>query len=222
MTDVELIAVLDGAVRLADGRRVPWGAVIVQSAGDSGNPMLPSSGRTICVHHALEIRRDALTRSTPVIRDPALFAACLIHAAGGRTAASLNVGVLVSASFAPRILGFREPIFDGGWLAAVRGMLHDEFMLPLQMRQIARRVGIHPVHVSRAFAHRYGVTMTQYLRHLRLARASELLATTEQLLSPVALGTGFADHAHFTRAYVEGVGIPPSEFRRLARRLCAA
>jgi len=114
-------------------------------------------------------------------------------------------------------LVFPEHAPERSWFQAARHILHESYSLPLRMREIANQIGVHPVHVSRGFSQRYGVTMTRYLRDLRLARASELLATTDQPLSRIALATGFADHAHFTRVFVERVGRPPSVVRLLSR-----
>jgi AraC family transcriptional regulator len=100
------------------------------------------------------------------------------------------------------------------WLAAARQFLHDRFDSPFHLSELARAVGVHPVHLSREFARHYGVTMTQYLRTLRLARASELLLTTDHSISRIALSTGFFDHAHFTRVFSQRVGETPSAFRR--------
>jgi AraC-like DNA-binding protein len=208
MIDVELTAILDGSAHLIDGRRVRWGAVVVSRSGHRPTVI----GRACRIRRMLEPPVGAI-----VIRDPTLFAACIATAATKTAMPHLDPTVILDGCRA-----FRERAGGRHWLETVREMLHAEFMTTLRMLDIADRVAVHPVHLSRSFAHRFGTTMTSYLRDLRLARASELLLTTTQPLSRVALSTGFADHAHFTRTFVARWGMQPSALRRLVMSRSAA
>jgi AraC family transcriptional regulator len=64
-----------------------------------------------------------------------------------------------------------------------------------------------------AFRFSTGYTPHQYLLHLRLTRAKELMRKHDRPLLDVALECGFASHAHFTRAFRKRYGISPSQFR---------
>jgi AraC-like DNA-binding protein len=99
------------------------------------------------------------------------------------------------------------------WLRETRSLLHSRFHTAIRMRDIASHVGRHHVHVSRAFSHEFGMTMSEYLRNLRLSRACDLLLTSSQQLSRIAHGIGFSDHAHFTRVFTTVLGITPSSYR---------
>jgi len=61
------------------------------------------------------------------------------------------------------------------------------------------------------------VSPHRYVIQCRLKRARELLATTQLSLTEIALISGFADQAHFSRRFHESIGEPPREFRRRAR-----
>jgi AraC family transcriptional regulator len=64
-----------------------------------------------------------------------------------------------------------------------------------------------------AFRSSTGYTPHQYLLHLRLTRAKDLMGKRDRPLLDIALECGFASHAHFTRAFRKRYGISPSEFR---------
>jgi AraC family transcriptional regulator len=81
---------------------------------------------------------------------------------------------------------------------------------------IAAEVGVHPVHLARAFREHHGTTMGGYLRRLRVERARAQLATTAKPLVQIALEAGFADQAHFTRVFRALVGVTPGVYRRTA------
>ena len=100
------------------------------------------------------------------------------------------------------------------WLHDARAFLHERCGDTVEMRAIAAAVGVHPVHLSRAFRRHFGVTMGEELRRLRVQRACETLVHTRHGLSRIALALGFSDHAHFTRVFKRHVGLTPTDFRR--------
>ena len=79
----------------------------------------------------------------------------------------------------------------------------------LSIDELAREAGLSPGHFARAFKHSVGRAPHQYLMMLRLERARRLLEAPESVLSAIALEAGFADQAHFTRAFKRQYGITP-------------
>jgi AraC family transcriptional regulator len=105
-----------------------------------------------------------------------------------------------------------------GWLIRAMELLHASLDREVSMAEIARQVGVHPVHLSRTFPRFHGCTMGEYLRRLRVERARDQLLATDRPLSAIALDAGFADQAHFTRVFRAHTGLTPSAFRVAARR----
>jgi AraC family transcriptional regulator len=99
------------------------------------------------------------------------------------------------------------------WLEAARGLLQPDASV-IRMRAIAGAVGVHPVHLSRSFRRRFGLTMTDYLRGRRLEAASRALLETSHGVARIASEHGFSDQAHFTRAFKRATGLTPAAFRR--------
>jgi AraC family transcriptional regulator len=83
---------------------------------------------------------------------------------------------------------------------------------------LAREAGLSPAHFARAFKESVGRAPHQHLLSLRLERARHLLDAPGAALSDVALQTGFADQAHFTRFFKRQFGITPGSLRRSRRR----
>lgn len=101
------------------------------------------------------------------------------------------------------------------WLEEVRDYLHDLQDETPSLAAIARTVGRHRSQVARAFRRRYGCTLGQYVRRLRIRRAAALLAGTREPLSRIALETGFADQSHLGRTFKRQMGISPARFRSM-------
>lgn len=104
-----------------------------------------------------------------------------------------------------------------GWLARVEALLHDRMHEPMDLAAIAADVDIHPVHMTRVFRRHHDCSPGTYLRRIRIREACRLLTETDRPLARIAGSLGFADQSHFTRAFKRSLGVPPGEYRRLAR-----
>jgi AraC family transcriptional regulator len=85
------------------------------------------------------------------------------------------------------------------------------------LTEVAAEVRGAPVYLTQVFRQVEGMPLYRYQLRLRLARALHLLAQYDDLtaLSPEL---GFSSHSHFTAAFREACGCPPSEFRKTALR----
>lgn len=84
---------------------------------------------------------------------------------------------------------------------------------------IAAELDLHPVHVSRMFKRHLGVTVSQYLRELRLQRTTRALLEGRKSLAALADDHGFADQSHMTREFSHATGWSPARLRCECERL---
>jgi AraC family transcriptional regulator len=106
----------------------------------------------------------------------------------------------------------REPRLD-----AVREMLAQDLSSPPSLSQIAHEIGVHPSHLARMFRARYGESIGEQGRRLRLEWAAERLVRSEEGLASIATRAGFADQSHLTREFKRRFGVTPGLYR-LAHR----
>jgi AraC family transcriptional regulator len=100
------------------------------------------------------------------------------------------------------------------WLTRVIDRLHGEADGQTRLSDLARDAGIHPVHLTRVFRSRLGVTPGAYVQRLRLERAVAALANGSSL-ADAAQTAGFADQSHFCRAVRSQLGLTPRALNRL-------
>lgn len=100
------------------------------------------------------------------------------------------------------------------WLKAARELLHERCPEGIGITEIARVVGIHPIHLARTFREFFGCTPGEHLRRCRLDRAAILLAGKHLSIAGVAAEAGFADQSHFAKSFRKAFLMSPSEYRR--------
>lgn len=84
----------------------------------------------------------------------------------------------------------------------------------LNVSMIAEHFDISVPHLSRSFKGCMECGILDYIHHVRLKKAKELIAAGENLNS-VAIATGFLDSKALTRTFKKYEGITPSQYRRL-------
>lgn len=84
---------------------------------------------------------------------------------------------------------------------------------PLSLSALARHAGLSPRHLNRLFRDILGRPAMRYYRDLRLEKAKSLLRNAPLSITEIALATGFANSAHFSRAFSQAFGQPPSALR---------
>jgi AraC family transcriptional regulator len=100
------------------------------------------------------------------------------------------------------------------WLACAKDVLHDNFVAPPSLDELASVVGVHPTHLARVFRRFERCTIGDYVRRLRVDYARRKIANSHAPLVEIALSAGFADQTHLTRTFKRITGMTPREFRR--------
>lgn len=104
------------------------------------------------------------------------------------------------------------------WLARAREYVSAHFRESIGLTDVARAAGVHPVHLAQTFRRRYGQTVGECVREMRVEFAARALGNREQSIAEIALTAGFADHSHFARTFKAYTGATPSEYRRTLLR----
>jgi AraC family transcriptional regulator len=87
----------------------------------------------------------------------------------------------------------------------------------IRMSDLAEIARLSTGHFSRSFTRSVGVTPFAYIAGRRLARAQNLMLTTDDPLSQIALACGFCDQSQLTRLFRRFLGTNPSTWRRCHR-----
>ncbi|MEX1119529.1 MAG: helix-turn-helix transcriptional regulator [Terrimicrobiaceae bacterium] len=83
----------------------------------------------------------------------------------------------------------------------------------LTRQDVAKTVGVSPSHLAELLKERLGRSFSELLAEARLARACDLLKTTNDKIADIAVDSGFSDQSHLTRVFREVRGLTPRQFR---------
>lgn len=102
---------------------------------------------------------------------------------------------------------------------AAKLVINRQIESPPGLQALARALGCSPFSLSRTFHSVAGLSLRRYLARLRATVAAHHLARGAPDLTELALRLGYNDHSHFTNAFRDEWGVPPSRFRsRYSRR----
>ncbi|MCF2941546.1 response regulator [Paenibacillus alkaliterrae] len=83
----------------------------------------------------------------------------------------------------------------------------------ISIQRLCSHLHISPGYFSGVFKKEVKMTFVQYLMHIRMESAKELLRTTELKAFEIAERVGFADPNYFSFCFKKQVGISPKEYR---------
>lgn len=101
------------------------------------------------------------------------------------------------------------------WAKELKEILQDHIDTNLSLKEISKSLDIHPAYLSREFSKHFdNLSFGDYIRKLRIEKATELLHNPAYLLTEIAYLTGFSDQSHFTRIFKQHTGKNPSLYRK--------
>ncbi|MCB1703417.1 MAG: helix-turn-helix domain-containing protein [Halioglobus sp.] len=92
--------------------------------------------------------------------------------------------------------------------------IYQHYGSSISVASLAGACNISVSALERRFKKHLQKTPHQYINDVRLDNARRLLRETDKPIGTIALETGFADHSHFTRAFIRKFGHAPSADRR--------
>lgn len=89
------------------------------------------------------------------------------------------------------------------------------YSLPLSLDTISYMFNLCPSYFSKKFKQETGMTFKEYLNHIRLYQASQMLITTDDSITKISMNCGFNSSNYFKDCFRKNYNLSPREYRNL-------
>lgn len=95
----------------------------------------------------------------------------------------------------------------------IRTYIREHFTSRIYLEDLAQLVSLSPSHLAAIFKADVGMSVSEYIKRQRSAKARELLVTTDHSIAHIGRLVGYADPLYFTRQFTSVNGMSPRKFR---------
>lgn len=123
-------------------------------------------------------------------------------------------GSLLYACSEILLTGLDFKTYQIGVAERVRSYIDAHYTEPLTLSRLEKSFFVTRYHICRQFAKTYGITVMDYVKKLRVARAQELLLSTNLPVSQIAAKCGFGSPNTFHTAFHQSTSLTPLAYRK--------
>ncbi len=106
---------------------------------------------------------------------------------------------------------------DPSAVASAKEFVQSHSEKPVTLSQVARHVHISPFYFCKLFKKATGITLTEYVAHVRVEKAKALLVDPALRISDVVFAAGFGSVPRFNSVFKRYVGMPATQYRATLR-----
>ncbi|MDP9587734.1 UNVERIFIED_ORG: AraC-like DNA-binding protein [Shinella zoogloeoides] len=126
----------------------------------------------------------------------------------------LSLALLIDVMKLAKVQGRKRSKLAGWQLRRATDFIEENCLRNIRLEELAGLVGLSQSHFSHAFKASTGMAPHQWQVNARLRRAKALIRRGNLSLIDIAVETGFADQAHFTRVFRKNFGTTPANWRK--------
>ena len=98
-----------------------------------------------------------------------------------------------------------------------RRMMDQGYATSITIEQLSSAVALSPFYLIRLFRRIYKQTPHQYLIHLRIAKAKELLRNSDLSIMEICVAVGYESLGSFSTLFRKVAGLSPNAYRACCR-----
>lgn len=108
-----------------------------------------------------------------------------------------------------------ESVIENSFLKSVNELIEKQLQEEnFNVEQLARDLFIDPSNLYRKLTALTGISPSEYIRSFRIAKARQLLVSTEMPIAAIARECGFGNNTYFSRLFKRETGLSPSQYRK--------
>ncbi len=79
---------------------------------------------------------------------------------------------------------------------------------------LTRKVGLSAAKLQEGFKFKHGLTICEYIRHVRLTKSEDLISNTDLNISEIVYSLGFSSRSYFSKIFRERFDCSPSDYKK--------
>ena len=91
--------------------------------------------------------------------------------------------------------------------------IQQNFTRKISLKEFGNQFHLSEKYISRYFKEHFHITISQYINHLRMEHARQLLQETTLPVTEVAMRCGYENVSYFIRSFKKMYGNPPLKYR---------
>lgn len=92
--------------------------------------------------------------------------------------------------------------------------IQQNFTREISLKEFGKQFHLSEKYISRYFKEHFHITLSQYINHLRLEHARQLLQETTLSITEVAMQSGYENVSYFIRSFKKMYGMSPLKYRK--------
>ncbi len=100
-------------------------------------------------------------------------------------------------------------------IQSVRQYLAKNYMQKITLEDLGNRFNLNPFYLQKQFKRYVGQSPSEFIIHLRITHAKELMRRTTKTIGQIAREVGIHNLGYFTRQFKQQEGITPQEYCKL-------
>ncbi|MCP3763927.1 bifunctional transcriptional activator/DNA repair enzyme AdaA [Domibacillus sp. A3M-37] len=104
------------------------------------------------------------------------------------------------------------------WIGQIMEWIDVHYAETLTLQTLADVLHGSPYHLQRLFKRVIGMSPTEYIQHVRMKQAMQLLEATDRPIAHIGLAVGLGNTPYFTTFFKKKAGYTPFEYRKKKRK----
>ena len=92
--------------------------------------------------------------------------------------------------------------------------IQQNFTGKISLREFGEQFHLSEKYISRYFKEHFHITLSQYITHLRLEHAKQMLQDTDTPVTEIAMQSGYQNVSYFIRSFKKTYGVSPLKYRK--------
>ena len=92
--------------------------------------------------------------------------------------------------------------------------IQQNFKEKISLKEFGELFHLSEKYISRYFKEHFHITLSQYITHLRLEHAKQLLQDTDIPVTEIAMQSGYQNVSYFIRSFKKTYGVSPLKYRK--------